>query len=138
VPTADVVASALNVLDGAENYMDGTSVYFAYYFGDTDEADLINDCVMMFHQSETNVNEICVFRTASAKDAERVEDAVEDYVEQQAEYLYGFAKNYSPADLNNIENADTEVIGCYVIGYVLSPKGEQSALNAVRQALKAN
>ena len=138
VPAEDVATAALNALDGADHYMDGTSAYFSYYFEDADGADRINDCVMMFHQSETNVNEICIFRTASPKDAERVEDAVEDYIEEQEEYLYGFAKNYSPEDLKKIENADTEVIGCYVIGYVLSPKDEQTALAAVRQALKEN
>ena len=137
VATLTVARAALDAVDSAQDYMDGTSAYFAYYFGDLEQAVLVNDCVMMFHQNETNVNQLCIFRTASEKDARSLEDAVEDYIEEQAEYLYGFAKNYSPEDLKKIDNADTEVIGCYVIGYILSPAQEQTALKAVREALSA-
>ena len=135
VSALDVANAALDAFDSHEDYMDGTGVYFSYYFEDHPQASLINDRVMLYHRTETNVNEISVFRTASAKDAQMIEDAVEHYIEEEADYLAGFSKNYSPSDMEKIDNADTDVIGCYVIAYVLSPKDEDAALRAVRELL---
>ena len=137
ISAADVARAALNALEGEDAYLDGTDAYYGYYFEDRQEHALINDRVMMYQKNETNVNEICVFRTASPKDADRVEDAVEDYIEEQEDYLEGFAKNYSPEDMKKIENADVETVGCYVIGFILSPQDEQTALRAVRDLLKS-
>ena len=137
VSAHSVAEAALDALDPQTDYMDGTNTYYSFYFVDRDEAALINDRVMLYHPNETNVNEICVFRTAREKDARALSDAVEYYIEEQVDYLSGFAKNYSPEDMKKIENADVEVIGCYVIGYILSPEDEAVALNAVRQAIAA-
>ena len=132
---ADVARAALNVLEGEDAYMDGTQAYYAYYFEDRPEHALINDRIMLYQKNETNVNEICVFRAATPKDAALVGEAVENYIDEQEDYLEGFAKNYSPEDMKKIENADVEVIGCYVIGYVLSPQDEKAVLDAVRELL---
>ncbi len=127
--------AALEAVGSAQDYMDGTSSYYVYYFEGKDGAEHIGECRMMFHTQETNVNELGIFRADSTKNVEAVKALVQSYLVEQQDYLCGFAKNYSPEDMNKIDNADVAVIGCYVVYYILSPEHEAVALETLRSAL---
>ena len=137
--SADSVAdAALNAFDAATDYIDGTSNNYPFYFGETAANACINDRAMMYHKEDKNVNELGILRMGSPKDAATVRAAAEDYLAGQCDYLRGFAQNYSPTDMEKIDNAGVEVIGCYVVYYILSPDDEAAALNAVRAAVTAD
>lgn len=135
VSVAQLMDEALDTVGSSENYMDGTDNYYAYYFEGRDGAEHIDECRMMFHVKETNVNELSIFRVDSVKNASAVESLARAYLAEQTEYLRSFAKNYSPEDLKKIDNADVTVIGCYVVCYILTPEDETAALAAVKTAL---
>lgn len=132
-----VATAALNAFDASADYIDGTANNYPFYFEDTAANDCVNDRVMMYHKEDKNVNELGVLRLRTEQDADTVRAAVEDYLAGQCDYLRSFAQNYSPADMEKIDNADVTVIGCYVVYYILSPKDETAALDAVRAALAA-
>ena len=98
-------------------------------------AEHIGECRMMFHKQETNVSELGVFRVDSAKATDKVKALVQSYLAEQQDYLRGFAKNYSPEDMNKIDNAAVTVKGCYVIYYILSPEDEAKVLDTIENAL---
>ena len=137
VSAESVAMSALAAFDAFADYIDGTANNYPFYFGDTAADACINDRAMMYHKEDKNVNELGVLRLGSEKDAATVRAAVEDYLAGQCDYLRGFAQNYSPADMEKIDNAGVEVIGCYVVYYILSPDDEASALAAVRATVTA-
>ncbi len=135
VSAQTVAHAAVDAIGSIDDYMDGTSNYYSYYFENEQAAALVDDCRLMFHKVETNVNELGVFRVANGGDTAAVEQMVQNYLEEQTEYLRSFAKNYSPEDMTKIDNADVKVMGCYVICYILTPEDEVTMLNAVRQVL---
>lgn len=135
VAAAKVAETAIEAIGSTDDYIDGTADYFSFYFEGEQGAELVTDCRFMFHAETTDVNEVGVLRVASAKDASAVEQLARNYLAEQTVYLRSFAQNYSPEDMTKIDNADVEIIGCYVIYYILSPEDEASALNAVREAL---
>lgn len=135
VAVEQLTADALRSVGSVEEYIDGTSNYFAYYFEGKEGAEHISECRMMFHEQETNVSELGVFRVDSAKATDAVKALVQSYLAEQQDYLRGFAKNYSPEDMKKIDNAAVVVKGCYVIYYILSPKDEASVMNAIEAAL---
>ena len=135
VSAEQLVTVALNAIGTAQDYMDGTSSYYAYYFEGKDGAEHISECRMMFHSQETNVSELGIFRADSIKNAETVETLVRAYLAEQTDYLRSFAKNYSPEDLKNIDNADVTVLGCYVVYYILSTEDEAAVLQTIRSEL---
>ena len=130
-----VAEAAMSAIGQADEYMDGTSNYFSYYFEGERASDMVDDCRLMFHRQETNVNEIGVFRVSDKKNAQAVEQMAHEYLDQQTKYLRSFAANYSPTDMEKIDNADICVMGNYVISYILTPKDEQAMLDAVRTLL---
>lgn len=127
--------AALAALGDVDAYMDGTADYFAFYFEGNEGAELVTECKLMFHREETNVNELGVLRVASEQDAQDVAELASAYLSDQTDYLRSFAANYSPADMDKIDNADVMVLGNYVIYYILSPTDEQAVLDAVRAVL---
>lgn len=135
VAVEQLTADAIGAIGSTEDYIDGTSNYFAYYFEGKEGAEHIGECRMMFHKQETNVSELGVFRVDSAKATDKVKTLVQSYLAEQQDYLRGFAKNYSPEDMNKIDNAAVTVKGCYVIYYILSPEDEAKALDAIEDAL---
>ena len=137
VPVGQLTDAALNAVGSAEEYMDGTDNYFSFYFEGKRGAESISESRMMFHKQETNVNELGIFRADSAKSADAVKALVQSYLDEQTDYLRSFAQNYSPADLQKIDNADVTVMGCYVVYYILSPEDETKALDAVKALLTA-
>ncbi len=137
VSAASVADAALDAIGASDDYIDGTANNYPFYFEDTAAGDCVNDRAMMYHKEDKNVNELGVLRLGSEKDAKTVRAVAEDYLAGQCDYLRGFAQNYSPADLDKIDNAGVEVIGCYVVYYILSPADETAALDAVRAAVAA-
>lgn len=137
VAVEQITQVALDAVDSAKEYMDGTANYYSYYFEGKQGAEHISECRMMFHEQETNVNELGVFHVDSKKAADEVKALVQSYLDEQTEYLRSFAQNYSPADVQKIDNADVTVMGCYVVHYILSPEHEAKALDAVKALLTA-
>ena len=135
VAAEQLIGDALSSIGSTEDYIDGTSNYFAYYFEGKEGAEHIVESRMMFHKQETNVNELGVFRVDGTKAADEVKALVQSYLAEQQDYLRGFAKNYSPEDMTKIDNAAVTVKGCYVIYYILSPEDEAKALDAIETAL---
>lgn len=135
VAAEQLVGDALGAIGSTEDYIDGTSNYFAYYFEGKEGAEHIVECRMMFHKQETNVNELGVFRVDGAKAADEVKVLVQSYLAEQQDYLRGFAKNYSPEDMKKIDNAAVIVKGCYVIYSILLPEDEDRALAAIEATL---
>lgn len=135
VSVEQLMSGALDAVGPAEDYMDGTDNYYAYYFEGRDGAEHIDECRMMFHVQETNVNEVSIFCADSVKNASAVEALARAYLAEQTDYLRSFAQNYSPEDLKKIDNADVAVMGRYVVCYILTPEDETAALAAVKTAL---
>ena len=130
-----VAQAAMDTIGSSDDYMDGTSNYFSYYFEGEQAAALVDDCRLMFHRVETNVNEIGVFHVTDKQRTAEVEQMVHKYLEQQTKYLRSFAANYSPKDITKIDNAGVRVLGNYVISYILTPEDEQTVLGAVHDVL---
>ncbi|MBO5898534.1 MAG: DUF4358 domain-containing protein [Clostridia bacterium] len=137
VSAESVAFAALDAIDVSTDYIDGTANNYPFYFEGTAANECINDRVMMYHKEDKNVNELGVLRLASEKDADAVCAVVEDYLAGQCDYLRGFAQNYSPTDMDKIDNAGVSVVGCYVVYYILSPEDEAAALDTVRALLTA-
>ena len=60
---------------------------------------------------------------------------VQEYVDGQCEYLYGFASNYNQAELDKIQNQFVVVMGQYVCFGILSEGDEAAVRDAVSAAL---
>ena len=132
---AEVSATAIEALGASSDYMDGTRDNFDFYFAGNEGADLVTDCSLMFHEAETNVNEIGILRVASTKDAAAVEALTRSYLGDRVDDLRSFAANYSQGDMAKLDNADVVVKGTYVIYFILSAEDESVALSAIEKLL---
>lgn len=131
----EIAARMVDAIGGQGVYMEGDDDLYDLYFAESEGYPLLDDACMMFAREETNVSELGVFRVDSAKATDKVKALVQSYLAEQQDYLRGFAKNYSPEDMNKIDNAAVTVKGCYVIYYILSPEDEAKVLDAIENLL---
>ena len=134
VTSTKITEAAKNAVGYSGDYFDASEETYDVYFGTEEAYALVVDCNIVYHVTETNVDQFGVFRTASAADAAAVEAMVKAYVDGQVAYLNSFAAAYNRDELSKIENAEVGVLGCYVYFTILS----DSAADAFRGAMLAS
>ncbi|MBQ9151760.1 MAG: DUF4358 domain-containing protein [Clostridia bacterium] len=135
----DTVVAALPAGDGFDTVSDG--YVSASSWGD-DYADymaLVTDYrIIVSVNSDMNVDEIGVFQTANAKDADKMKTFVEKYLEAKQLRMTPLLESYNQAELPKLDNADVTVCGNYVLYTILNASDTTNAHSAFEKALQTD
>lgn len=133
----DIAARMAAAMEGQGTYMEAADDVYDFYFGQSEAYPLVDDICMMFARKEADVGEFGVFEAEREQDVPLVRDMVQKYFDDRTEGLRALAANYSPKDLQKIDNAGIEVYGRYVVYYILDEVDKTAALDAVEDTLRA-
>ncbi len=136
VPAGELSEAMIEAIgDSSSEYLYSTENHYEIYFGEHEAYGKLADASMVFSRAETDVNEFGVFRANTAADAAVLKTMIEEYVADQTEMLRSFAANYSPTDMEKIDNAAVEVKGNYVFYYILSQADEDAIRGKLEELL---
>jgi hypothetical protein len=136
VTSTVITDSAKTAVGNAADYFDASAETYDIYFGTEDAFAAVEDCNIVYHETETNVDQFGVFRVKPDGDVAAVEAMVRSYVDGQVAYLNSFAAAYNRDELVKIENAKVSTLGSYVYFTILSEDGADAFVNAVRAAIE--
>ena len=136
VDADDIAARMTAAIDGQGAYMEADDDVYDFYFGQSEAYPLLDDACMMFSRKETDVGEFGVFEAEREQDVKSVYAMVQKYFDDRTEGLRALAANYSPEDLQKIDNAGIRVYGRYVVYYILDEADKTAALDAVEDMLR--
>ena len=125
--------SAISEESGDYYMADGDT--YAIYFDQNAAYAAVQNCCIAYHSVGTNVDQIGVFLVKDAQSVEAVRKMVQEYVDGQCEYLYGFAENYNKDELDKIQNQQLTVMGQYVCFTILNDGDERAVLQAIEAAI---
>ena len=95
-----------------------------------------NDCVVRAQTSSASIDEYGIFHCKTEKDAEQLEELLEDYIERSMEGKREWLQSYNPDELQKLEQCDVERFGCYVVYGILDPPTERLMMKRVEGLLR--
>ena len=93
------------------------------------------DYCIMISESASDMNEIGIFRTGSAADAEAIRKSAENYLAANLEDKTQYAQNYEASELEKVEKAFVKVMGNYVIYAYLTKSDGNTAVSAIEAVI---
>ena len=98
---------------------------------------LVTDYVITISaESDMNVDEIGVFHVKNAKDASKIKDFAEKYLEAKKLRMAPLLESYNQAELPKLDCAEVTVCGNYILYTILNAEDTTVAHSAFEKALK--
>lgn len=91
--------------------------------------------ILISAESDTNIDEIGVFRVAESSDVDEVKGFVEEYVAAKQQRMKSLLESYNPAEITKLNCADVKVCGQYVLYTFLNATDTETAQAAFEAAL---
>ena len=93
------------------------------------------DCIVRAQTSSLSIDEYGIFQCRNEKDAEALEDLLEDYLDRSLEGKREWLQSYNPSELEKLEKSRVERFGSYVFYGILDPSTERLAIRRVKEIL---
>ena len=106
--------------------------YLQFYF--ELPAEVTEKVVVQSSKSE-DITEFGIFK-ADKKNIDELEDAIEDYIDEQEDVLVPQVNMYAPEQAPKIENASVKVFGNYVVYLVMEKDDQRAVYDAIEALLK--
>ena len=76
-----------------------------------------------------DIDEIGIFRAENRKDAERIAETLEEYVNETADGMRSFVASYAPEEAKKLDSVVTFVVGNYAV-YMILDKSDSEKVKA--------
>ena len=136
VASSEITEAAKDAIGFSSDYFDASAETYDVFFGAEAAFAAVEDCNIVYHVTETNVDQFGVFRVKTGDDVAAVEAMVQTYVDGQVSYLNSFAAAYNRDELDKIENANVSSLGNYVYFTILSKEAAAAFTDALQAALE--
>ncbi len=132
------VKAALPAGDGWDTVSDDYVSPSAWGEDYADYLALVTDYVITISaESDMNVDEMGVFHVKNAKDATKIKDFAEKYLEAKKLRMAPLLESYNQAELPKLDCAEVTVCGNYVLYTILNAEDTTAAHGAFEKALRA-
>ncbi len=133
----DTVVKALPAGDGFDTVSNG--YISASSWGDdyAEYMEIVTDYrIVVSVNSDMNIDEIGVFQAANAKDADKIKNFVENYLEAKKLRMAPLLESYNQAELPKLDCAEVTVCGNYVLYTILNAADTTTAHSTFEKALR--
>ena len=132
--------SAEEILDAYEVQIDHTPEYKSFegeYINAYFDTLLFEDCDIRYSLPGDDVNEIGVFRANSPKDAKKLYDLVQQYLDELKEDKRAFVESYAPLEAKKLDNAKVKRFGNYVAYAILSNAEQENFFEVIKNSVSS-
>ncbi len=135
---ATTVKAALPAEEGWDTVSDDYISPSAWGEDYADYMALVTDhTITISAESDMNVDELGVFHVKNAKDAAKIKDFAEKYLEAKKLRMAPLLESYNQAELPKLDCAEVTVCGNYVLYTILNAEDTTAAHEAFEKALRA-
>lgn len=113
-------------------YTDFGNGQILYYFEETDAFD---DVCLRYSTRSENINEVGIFHSQSKREANKIKQQIETYLDEMKEEQSAFIASYAPDELPKLEEAEIRQFGNYTVYTILFREDRDNVFQALNKRL---